>query len=194
MSAEGIIAAFKAGEITCLVNVNVLTTGFNVPQVDLLAMLRPTLSTGLYVQMVGRGTRKAEGKTNCLVLDFAGNVRRHGPVDSVDPKSKSGVPGEAPVKVCPECDELVAISAYECPCCGYEWPRPDSKPKHATIADAMPVLSTGQSWIEVTSTSFRPQAIRPFGAAQPARRLFVRPDGLQRMCEPTTRRLRPRTR
>jgi DNA repair protein RadD len=99
---EEIIAAYKAGGITCLVNVNVLTTGFNVPQVDLLAMLRPTLSTGLYVQMVGRGTRKAEGKTNCLVLDFAGNVRRHGPVDSVDPKSKSksGVPGEAPVKAC----------------------------------------------------------------------------------------------
>jgi DNA repair protein RadD len=84
-----IIAAYKAGEITCLVNVNVLTTGFNVPQVDLLAMLRPTLSTGLYVQMIGRGTRKAPGKTNCLLLDFAGNVWRHGPVDAIDPKSKS---------------------------------------------------------------------------------------------------------
>jgi DNA repair protein RadD len=150
-----IIEAFKAGQINALVNVNVLTTGFNVPQVDLLAMLRPTLSTGLYVQMVGRGTRKAEGKTNCLVLDFAGNVRRHGPVDSVDPKSKSGVLGEAPVKMCPECDELVAINAYECPACGYQWPRPAPKAKHAAVADAMPVLSTGQSWIAVISTSFR---------------------------------------
>ena len=80
------IAMFKAGIIRCLVNVNVLTTGFDAPRIDLLAMLRPTLSTGLYVQMVGRGTRKAEGKTNCLILDFAGNVRRHGPVDSVDIK------------------------------------------------------------------------------------------------------------
>ena len=83
---EDSIAAFKAGTIRCLVNVNVLTTGFNAPQVDLLAMLRPTLSTGLFVQMVGRGTRKADGKVNCLILDFAGNCRRHGPVDQVDIK------------------------------------------------------------------------------------------------------------
>ncbi len=151
-----IITAFKAGGITCLVNVNVLTTGFDVPQVDLLAMLRPTLSTGLYVQMVGRGTRKAEGKTNCLILDFAGNVRRHGPVDSVDPKSKAAAkPGNVAAKACPECDELVALNAYECPSCGYAWPRPAPKPKHASTADAVPVLSTGQSWIEVTHTSFR---------------------------------------
>jgi DNA repair protein RadD len=145
-----------------------LTTGFNVPQVDLLAMLRPTLSTGLYVQMVGRGTRKAEGKTNCLVLDFAGNVRRHGPVDSVDPKFKSGVPGEAPVKACPECDELVAINAYECPACGYQWPRPAPKAKHAIIADAVPVLSTGQSWIEVTNASFRIHRKRNDPSAPPS--------------------------
>jgi DNA repair protein RadD len=154
---EEIIAAYKAGEIRCLVNVNVLTTGFNVPQVDMLAMLRPTLSTGLYVQMVGRGTRKAEGKTNCLVLDFAGNVYRHGPVDSVDPKSKSVAvkPGDVRAKACPSCDELVPLNTSECSVCGYQWPRPAPKPKHATVADAVPVLSTGQSWVEVTSTSFR---------------------------------------
>ena len=87
---EESIAAFKAGAIRCLVNVNVLTTGFNAPQVDLLAMLRPTLSTGLFVQMVGRGTRKADGKVNCLILDFAGNCRRHGPVDRVDIKLGAG--------------------------------------------------------------------------------------------------------
>ena len=72
---EDSIAMFKAGMVRCLVNVNVLTTGFDAPRIDLLAMLRPTLSTGLYVQMVGRGTRKADGKVNCLILDFAGNCR-----------------------------------------------------------------------------------------------------------------------
>ena len=85
---EDSIAMFKAGTVRCLVNVNVLTTGFDAPRVDLLAMLRPTLSTGLYVQMVGRGTRKADGKVNCLILDFAGNCRRHGPVDRVDIKRR----------------------------------------------------------------------------------------------------------
>jgi DNA repair protein RadD len=146
---EEIIAAYKAGKITCLVNVNVLTTGFNVPQVDLLAMLRPTLSTGLYVQMVGRGTRKAEGKTNGLVLDFAGNVRRHGPVDAVNPNIKSST-GETPTKVCPECDELVAINAYECTACGYQWPRPAPK-----IMRPSPMRCRCCQPVEVTGTAFR---------------------------------------
>jgi DNA repair protein RadD len=166
---EEIITAFRAGEITCLVNVNVLTTGFNVPQVDLLAMLRPTLSTGLYVQMVGRGTRKADGKRDCLVLDFARNVWRHGPVDSVDPKSKAAVkPGDVLVKACRECDELVAINAYTCTNCGYEWPRPAPKPKHATVADAVPVLSTDQKWLEVTRTAFRVHYKRSDPTAPPS--------------------------
>ena len=81
---DRIIEDFRAGRLTALVSVNVLSYGFNVPHVDLIAMLRPTCSTGLYVQQVGRGTRKADGKKDCLVLDFAGNVRRHGPVDAAE--------------------------------------------------------------------------------------------------------------
>jgi len=138
---DSIIRRFKAGEIQALTNANVLTTGFDAPRVDLLAMLRPTLSTGLYVQMVGRGTRLAEGKENCLVLDFAGNVRRHGPVDSVSisPRSGKGV-GRAGVedvraKECPKCQELVAINARCCKWCGHEWPVAE-KPKHEAKAEA----------------------------------------------------------
>ena len=118
---EGIIADFRRGDIRALTNVNVLTTGFDVPAVDLIAMLRPTLSTGLYVQMVGRGTRKADGKYDCLVLDFAGNVWRHGPVDRADGATGNGKNGSAGVKVdtvaakrCPECGELNALRAAEC--------------------------------------------------------------------------------
>jgi len=81
---DQIIAGYKRGEIRCLTNANVLTTGFNAPGVDLIAMLRPTKSVGLYVQMIGRGTRLSPGKDNCLVLDFAGNVARHGPIDCID--------------------------------------------------------------------------------------------------------------
>jgi len=79
-----IIEDFRAGRLTALVSVNVLSYGFNVLHVDLIAMLRPTCSAGLYIQQVGRGTRKADGKQNCLVLDFAGNVRRFGPVDNAE--------------------------------------------------------------------------------------------------------------
>ena len=84
--------AFKRGEIRALASMGVLTTGFNAPAVDLIAMLRPTKSAGLYVQMAGRGTRLAPGKDNCLVLDFAGNVARHGPVDAVTPQTRRARP------------------------------------------------------------------------------------------------------
>jgi DNA repair protein RadD len=101
---ENIIARFKRGEVRALVSVNVLTTGFNVRDVDLLAMLRPTHSAALYIQMAGRGMRTAEGKTDCLVLDFAGNINRHGPVDKVQPPKKKGKrEGDAPLKECESC-------------------------------------------------------------------------------------------
>jgi DNA repair protein RadD len=144
------IADFKAGRIRCLTNANVLTTGFDAPAVDMIAMLRPTLSTGLFVQMCGRGTRLAEGKANCLVLDFAGVVRRHGPVDMVEvlPKRK-GAPAEPKVgvddvraKTCPECDHLSGLRAKSCFVCGYEWPFVEPTPSHAAVADDVPILST----------------------------------------------------
>jgi DNA repair protein RadD len=141
---DRIIRQFKAGQIRCLTNAQVLTTGFDAPQVDLIAMLRPTLSTSLYVQIVGRGTRIAPGKENCMVLDFAGNVRRHGPVDAVSVMPKSGKNGDDEGKVgvdsvrakeCPDCQSLAALNASSCKVCGHEWPRED-KPKHEAHAES----------------------------------------------------------
>lgn len=127
---------YKAGHIRALVNVNVLTTGFDAPETDLLACLRPTKSTGLWVQMIGRGMRPAPGKENCLVLDFAENTAEHGPIDAVDIKAKkqNDEPGEAPVKICPECDTYLHAAAIECIECGYEFPpqEPKIKPKAST--------------------------------------------------------------
>ena len=120
---DEIIGAFKRGEIRALASMGVLTTGFNAPHVDLIAMLRPTRSAGLYVQIAGRGTRLAPGKENCLVLDFAGNVARHGPIDLVRPRNLRGDgEGEAPVKTCPECRSILPAAATECPDCGYAFP------------------------------------------------------------------------
>lgn len=151
---DRIIAGFKAGKIRCLTNANVLTTGFDAPQVDLVGMLRPTLSTSLYVQIVGRGTRRADGKENCLILDWAGNIRRHGPVDAVIPRDprksgadeddESGKVAEASVraKECPKCEELVHVAVHICPVCGHEWP-PSERPRHAAEADGdTPIMST----------------------------------------------------
>jgi DNA repair protein RadD len=150
---DAIIAAFKCGEIRALASMGVLTTGFNAPAVDLIALLRPTKSAGLYVQMVGRGTRLAPGKENCLVLDFAGNVRRHGPIDLVRPRRPGEAGGgEAPTKVCPMCESIIALSATECPDCGYVFPAREVK--IAPTAATLPVLSPKVHWLPVHGVSY----------------------------------------
>lgn len=150
---DRLIRAFKAGQIRCLTNAQVLTTGFDAPAVDLIAMLRPTLSAGLFVQICGRGTRLADGKTNCLVLDFAGNTKRFGPVDIIEIGSGDGraeEKGEPLAKECPNCASLVALAKRQCPDCGYEWPE-RIVPKHDAVADAeSSILSKGApSWVAV---------------------------------------------
>lgn len=152
---EQIIRDFKSGKLRALCSANMLTTGFNVPQVDLISMLRPTASTGLYVQICGRGTRLAPGKENCLVLDHAGNVMRHGPVDAVTPKEPGKGEGEAPSKICPTCEEIMHASLRVCTCCGYAFPPSEEVKITARPSDA-PILSTTDPvWREVTGRTFR---------------------------------------
>jgi DNA repair protein RadD len=145
---DRIIARFKKGELRYLVNVAVLTTGFDAPQVDCVVLLRPTLSPGLYYQMVGRGFRLAPGKQDCLVLDFGGNVLRHGPVDALKIKTPGAGEGEAPAKECPQCQAVIAAGFATCPQCGFVFP-PPVKDQHEREASSAGVLS-GQ----VTTTEF----------------------------------------
>ena len=135
---ERILADFKAGRLQALTNANVLTTGFDYPDIDLIAMLRPTMSPALYVQMAGRGMRPKSHTDHCLVLDFAGVVETHGPITAVQPPKKKGDgTGEAPVKVCDECHEIVHISAQICPACGNPFPPPPPKPMNLRDDDIM---------------------------------------------------------
>lgn len=76
------ITQAKAGIIKYLVNVNVLCTGVDVPTFDTVVFVRPTESLVLYMQCLGRGLRLADGKTDCLILDYAGNLDRHGDIDN----------------------------------------------------------------------------------------------------------------
>ncbi|HIF5519674.1 TPA: DEAD/DEAH box helicase [Vibrio parahaemolyticus] len=108
-----IIQAFKNREIKYLVNVSVLTTGFDAPHVDLIAILRPTESVSLYQQIVGRGLRLSEGKNECLVLDYAGNSYDLYQPEVGDPKPDST-------------SEIITIP---CPACGFNnnfWGKLDS--------------------------------------------------------------------
>jgi DNA repair protein RadD len=168
-----IIADFKAYRVRALVNCGVLTTGFNHPGVDLIFAARPTESTGLYVQIAGRGTRpvyapgmplgtRAERIAailagpcpNCLFLDFGGLVRRHGPIDMVEPKKPGKGGGDAPVKSCPECSSIVHASVMQCPDCGHIWERELSDKITKTAANT-PILSTGSAiWKRIEQRRF----------------------------------------
>ena len=112
-----------------LANVNVLTTGFDAPNVDCVVLLRPTASPGLLLQMIGRGTRLSPqtGKSNCQILDYGENILRHGPVDCIKVKDKTtGKGGNAPAKKCPQCLALIHAGYGACPDCGYIFPPPQA--------------------------------------------------------------------
>lgn len=110
-----LIADFRNGGIRCLVTNNMLTTGFDYPQLDFIGVLRATLSVSLWLQMLGRGTRPHPDKVNCLVLDFAENAKRLGPInDPRIPKRSKKESGDIPVKECSECGILNYAAARFC--------------------------------------------------------------------------------
>ena len=185
---DNLIRSFRDGRLKCLTNANVLTTGFDSPSLDMIAMLRPTLSTSLYVQMLGRGTRPvyppgfdenaasveerlaaiaSSSKPNCLVLDFAQNVRRHGPVDAVRVEEKTGKDSEKQegkvavddvrAKACPECQMLSSVRVYVCEYCGFQWERP--APKHDPRADREAAVMSREivdRWLSVSHVGAYP--------------------------------------
>lgn len=154
------IEQFRAGNVPWLVGVDVLTTGFDAPVCDCIVLLRPTQSCGLYVQIVGRGMRTSPGKTDCMLLDYGGNVERHGPIDDVRPHSQGTGKSERPdAKICKQCDAEVALTKKECPECGTpfpENPRPVDHQKTATRAAAMSAPPVASDWIEISESKFYP--------------------------------------
>jgi DNA repair protein RadD len=140
-----------------LVNVNVLTTGFDAPNIDCVVLARPTLSPGLYYQMVGRSLRNAPNKTDALVLDYGGNIQRHGCIDAINVKIQSGGNGgEAPIRECPECHTILPISVSRCAGCGYIFPIPESVSKLEEKASNEGILSgqTTEILYEVQDISY----------------------------------------
>lgn len=98
---DEIIEAFKQQKLKYLVNVSVLTTGFDAPHVDVIAILRPTESVSLYQQIIGRGLRLSPGKTDCLILDYTGQGH-----DLFSPEIDENKPTSESVMVevdCPSC-------------------------------------------------------------------------------------------
>ncbi len=156
LQREGILRMFKNGEkYRALTNNNVLTTGTDIPRIDLVAILRATKSSGLFLQAVGRGVRLSPEtkKSNVLILDFGGNLERFGCIDQIEaPKQrKKSEKSGMPMKVCPECQSVHAISILECGDCGYEFPI-DTTYKHdekATNAPAMSSEKNDGEWFDI---------------------------------------------
>jgi len=113
------------GDLQVVVNVSVLTEGFDAPAVSCIVLTRPCSQKGTMVQMIGRGLRTIDPeefpgivKTDCVVLDFGTSVLTHGSLeDAVDLDDREK--GEAPLKECPECESYVPMGVQECPVCGY---------------------------------------------------------------------------
>ena len=122
---DKILADFESGKIHALCNVGVLTEGWDAPRTDCIALLRPTQSVGLYVQMCGRGMRLHDDKENCLLLDYGENVARHGCLDEVEPGES--LPGRYKPKICASCNAINSPSAKECIECGQVFESTQSK-------------------------------------------------------------------
>ena len=112
-------------DLKVVVNVAVLTEGFDAPPVSCIILTRPCSQKATMVQMIGRGLRTINPeefpdlvKRDCIVLDFGTSVLTHGSLEdavNLDDKEK----GEQPLKQCPECEAVIPLSAKMCPICGY---------------------------------------------------------------------------
>lgn len=137
------IEKFKKNKYKCAVGIQMLTTGLDIPEIDLLGILRPTMSPSLHVQILGRGGRplfakgfditlreerlqaiKEGGKPHCFVMDFAKNIARLGPINDVhvaEKKSRKGGSGEAITKICPKCKTEHFAAVKKCDFCGHKF-------------------------------------------------------------------------
>jgi DNA repair protein RadD len=172
------LQAYRAGKVRALVNNGCFTTGLDVPQIDYISILRHTTSPGLWVQMLGRGTRPvwngpppetreerlaviAAGVPDCLVSDFAKNTERLGPINDVrkpQARKKKDVPGDAPCKSCEICLAYNYASARVCCECGAEFPvrlKLQTKASEAELiaGNAEPVEPL-EEWFEVETVSY----------------------------------------
>lgn len=152
LERASLLERFKRRQLRWLCNVDVLTTGFDAPCVDAVAILRATMSPGLFAQICGRGLRVHESKADCLLLDFGQNLQRHGPIDAIDcgqDRQPSGT-GAGPEKVCPNCEMTAPLSATECEC-GWIFPNVKREPNHDDQADTQSQVLAKPEWWTVVA-------------------------------------------
>ena len=157
---EDIIRRYKSGDLRRLCNARVLTTGFDTPHIDLIAMVAPTMSPGLYVQICGRGMRTHPSKKDCLVLDFVGNIERHGPITCVRPPKSArprgaGETHERTCLICPVCRMASELGTAECADCGHLF-RQERTVNHDTRAAEADIMAPPPepAWLPVAAVEY----------------------------------------
>jgi DNA repair protein RadD len=139
---QGLLYEFDRGDLQVLLNCHVLTEGFDSQPVSCIVLLRLSSRKSTFIQMVGRGLRTVDPeeypgvvKTDCVVLDFGTSAHDHGSLEQdIQLDGRQGT-GEAPRKMCPECDASIPMGCRECPLCGYEWPKNIAEPSSELLAD-----------------------------------------------------------
>ena len=147
---DKLIQDFKDQKVRVLISVNMFVEGFDAPNIQAIVDIKPTLSPGRYVQMYGRGFRIWIGKKTFLVLDFAGNVGTHGPVDQVVPEKKEEkMSSKTPRKHCERCGQTCHARMKVCPYCGWMFPLPEVDDNTNSKAGDLSVISEPR-WFDVT--------------------------------------------
>tara|TARA_R110000824_G_scaffold69216_1_gene178348 strand:+ start:587 stop:2263 length:1677 start_codon:yes stop_codon:yes gene_type:complete len=152
----------EKGDLQVVVNVAVLTEGFDAPPVSCIILTRPCSYKATMVQMIGRGLRTIDPsehpgviKKDCIVLDFGTSVLTHGSLeDDVNLEgSKSELQGQAPEKNCPECESVVPLSVRECPICGYEFGKDkDTELKEFSMTEIDLIGRSPFRWMDLFGT------------------------------------------
>lgn len=212
-----IIANFKNGTQKAVSNNKIMTTGTNVPRIDLIADMAPTESSGLFVQKVGRGARPifapgfdietkegrlaaiaASVKPNCLLLDFANNLPRHGCIDKIKGYAPMKGDGIAPVKDClgnlktgeewkeadgleAKCATILHASVMTCKICGFKFPEPELKINATATTHAVLSNQVEREYRRVISVSYK-RHDKP-GAKVPTLRIDYVTEGFVRVSE-----------
>ena len=143
-----ILASYASEEIRVIVNVAVLTEGWDHPPTSCVVLLRPSSCKSTMIQMVGRGLRTIDPaehpgivKTDCIVLDFGISSLTHGTLEQdVDLDGRDPTPGEAPTKTCPECEAEIPLASRQCPICGYEFLSDGPQPLDSVILTEIDLL------------------------------------------------------
>ena len=156
VARRDVLRAYDTGDIQILVNVSVLTEGWDHQPTSCVILLRPSSYKSTMIQMVGRGLRTVDPteypgiiKTDCIVLDFGTSSLLHGCLEQdVNLDGRTGI-GEAPTKDCPECNAVVPLASMECPLCGYLW-------ESSAAGDAVPISDFVMSEVDLLKrSSFR---------------------------------------